>query len=125
MTAGVTTVSSGAPTAVVRSACSSLRTVVGTPAGCRALTKSSCCWRCQSDAAGRGEVSRDAFAARGIDWRLQQHLEFVSALQSAGVPTTVLDSRELEHADLTTAVGAPGDTVVTPALMNFLHGCFA
>jgi len=27
------------------------------------------------------------------------------------------------HADLTTAVGAPGDTVVTPALMNFLHDC--
>jgi hypothetical protein len=38
------------------------------------------------------------------------------------VPTTV---RRLEHADLTTAVGAPDDTVVTPAVMNFLHDCFA
>ena len=75
-------------------------------------------------ASGKG-IPSYFIAARGIDWRLQQHLEFVSALQSAGVPTTVLDSRELEHADLTTAVGAPGDTVVTPALMNFLHGCFA
>jgi acetyl esterase/lipase len=69
-------------------------------------------------------IPRYFIAARGIDWRLQQHLEFVDALQKAGVPTTVLDSRELEHADLTTAVGDPSDTVVTPALMTFLHDCF-
>jgi len=37
---------------------------------------------------------------------------------------TVLDSRALEHADLTTLVGAPEDTIVTPALMDFLAGCF-
>ena len=75
--------------------------------------------------AARKGIPRYFIAARGIDWRLQQHLDFVNALQAAGVPTTVLDSRALEHADLTTAVGAPGDTVVTPALMSFLHDCFA
>ena len=46
-------------------------------------------------------------------------------LRKAGVPTTVLDARALEHADLATDVGAPGDTVVTPPLMDFLGGCFA
>ena len=64
-------------------------------------------------------------AARGVDWRLEQHLAFIDALQRADVAVTVLDSRALEHADLATIVGAPGDTVVTPALMDFLDGCFA
>ena len=52
-------------------------------------------------------------------------MAFITALRAAGVPTTVLDSRALEHADLTTLVGAPGDTLVTPALMDFLATCFA
>ena len=64
-------------------------------------------------------------AARGTDWRLEQHLRFIDALRGAGVPTVVLDSRTLEHADLATDIGAPGDTVVTPPLMDFLAGCFA
>jgi acetyl esterase/lipase len=63
-------------------------------------------------------------AGRGPEWRLEQHRVFVDALNRAGVATTVLDARQLEHADLTTAVGAPGDTTVTPALMSFLTGCF-
>jgi arylformamidase len=64
-------------------------------------------------------------AARGPEVRLDLHVEFATALRDAGVPVTVLDARELEHADLTTIIGAPGDTVVTPALMTFLGGCFA
>ena len=74
-------------------------------------------------AAGKG-VPSFFIAARGIDWRVEQHLAFIAALDQAGVPVTVLDSRELEHADLTTLVGAPEDTIVTPALMEFLDGCF-
>jgi acetyl esterase/lipase len=62
-------------------------------------------------------------AARGSDWRFAQHAAFVDALKKAGVPTTVLDATALEHADLTTLVGAPGDTVLTPALMKFVDGC--
>jgi acetyl esterase/lipase len=64
-------------------------------------------------------------AARGADWRIELHAEFVTALRAAGVPVTVLDSRELEHADLAVDVGAPDDTVVTPALMGFLSPCLA
>ena len=74
-------------------------------------------------AAGKG-IPAFFIAARGIDWRVEQHLAFIAALDQAGVPVTVLDSRELEHADLTTLVGAPEDTIVTPALMEFLDGCF-
>jgi acetyl esterase/lipase len=70
-------------------------------------------------------IPRYFLAARGIDWRFNEHLKFIDALQQAGVPTTVLDSRALEHADLTTAVGDPADTVVTPAVMSFLTQCFS
>lgn len=74
-------------------------------------------------AADKG-IARYFVAARGGDWRFSQHLAFIDALRQAGIPATVLDATALEHADLTTLVGAPGDTVVTPALMDFLRGCF-
>ncbi len=75
-------------------------------------------------AAGKG-IPKFFIAARGTDWRTQQHLAFIAALQSAGVPTTVLDVRALEHADLTTIIGSPNDTLVTPKLMDFLAACFS
>lgn len=74
-------------------------------------------------AADKG-IPRYFIAARGGDWRFSQHLAFIDALRQAGIPATVLDATALEHADLTTLVGTPGDTVVTPALMDFLGGCF-
>jgi arylformamidase len=70
-------------------------------------------------------IARFFIAARGTDWRIGQHLAFIEALRMAGIPATVLDATALEHADLATDVGAPDDTVVTPALMDFLAGCFA
>jgi acetyl esterase/lipase len=63
-------------------------------------------------------------AARGGAVRLDLHLELASSLRAAGVPTTVLDARQLTHADLATDIGAPDDEVVTPALMSFLDACF-
>ena len=70
-------------------------------------------------------IPRFFIAARGGDWRMAQHTAFTSALQSAGVRTTVLDVNMLQHADLTTIVGRPDDTIVTPALMDYLGGCFS
>jgi acetyl esterase/lipase len=64
-------------------------------------------------------------AARGEDWRHAPQLAFVEALERAHVPTTVLDATALEHEDLSTELGAPGDNLLTPALMDFLRGCFA
>jgi acetyl esterase/lipase len=63
-------------------------------------------------------------AVRGDPWRLATQTAFVEALRKADVPVTVLDSAALEHLDLTTEVGAPGDTLLTPPLMQFLGGCF-
>ena len=63
-------------------------------------------------------VYTDAFGADPAVW------EEASPLRQARIPTTVLDSRELGHADLTTLVGAPGDAIVTPALADFLGVCF-
>ncbi len=63
-------------------------------------------------------------AARGPDVRLDLHREFVGALRAAGVPVTVVDARQLDHAQVSVDIGAPGDTVVTPQLMEFLGGCF-
>lgn len=73
--------------------------------------------------AGKG-IAAWFIAGRGVDWRIEQHVAFVDALRGAGVPVTAIDSRALEHADLTTIVGSDGDTLVTPALMDFLGGCF-
>jgi acetyl esterase/lipase len=63
-------------------------------------------------------------AVRGEDWRRKPQDAFVDALRRAGVATTVLDATALEHMDLSTDLGAPGDTVLTPPVMDFLHGCF-
>ena len=64
-------------------------------------------------------------AARGPAGRLDLHAEFVAALRAADVPTTVLDARELDHAEVSVDIGAEGDTVMTPAVMSFLTECFA
>ena len=63
-------------------------------------------------------------AARGPQGRLDLHLEFIDALRAANVPTTVVDARDLDHGTVSTDIGAPGDTIMTPALMTFLTGCF-
>jgi len=74
-------------------------------------------------AAGKG-IPKFFIAARGAEWRMEQHNAFIAALDAADVVTTVLDVTTLEHADLTTQIGRPDDTLVTPALMDFLGGCF-
>ena len=74
-------------------------------------------------AAGKG-IPKFFIAARGAEWRMEQHNAFIVALDAADVVTTVLDVTTLEHADLTTQIGRPDDTLVTPALMDYLGGCF-
>jgi acetyl esterase/lipase len=64
-------------------------------------------------------------AARGPDMRLDLHLEFAAALRAARVPVTVYDAETLNHENVSTNIGAPGDDTVTPPLMKFLSNCFA
>jgi acetyl esterase/lipase len=74
-------------------------------------------------AAGKG-IPSYFVAARGTDMRLDLHAEFVAALRTAGVPVTVVDARTLDHGEVSDDIGAPGDTVMTPAVMDFLGQCF-
>jgi hypothetical protein len=47
-----------------------------------------------------------------------------SPLKAAGVATTVYDAQDLNHENVSTNIGAPGDNTVTPPLMQFLANCF-
>ena len=48
-----------------------------------------------------------------------------AALTAAGVPVTIVDARGLSHNEVNSRIGAPGDTVMTPAVTSFLADCFA
>ncbi|WP_448543263.1 alpha/beta hydrolase [Roseiflexus sp.] len=56
----------------------------------------------------------------------RQHIEiaFLETLATAGVPVTRIDAHTLSHNEVNSQIGAPGDTVMTPPLMNFLKSCF-
>jgi hypothetical protein len=45
-------------------------------------------------------------------------------LRDAGVTVTVVDAGSLTHAEVNSAVGRRGDSVVTPPLQTFLAECF-
>ncbi len=62
---------------------------------------------------------------RGAERRQQIETEFLAALQAAGIETTLIDARFLSHQEVNSQIGAPGDTVMTEPLINFLTGCFA
>ena len=58
----------------------------------------------------RGTAVREALSAR-----------FVEALEGAGIPAALVNADPLTHAEVNDAVGAPGDTIVTPPLMAFFR----
>jgi len=60
----------------------------------------------------RGTAVREALSA-----------QFVEALEAAGIPTTLVNADPLTHAEVNDAVGAAGDTIVTPPLMAFFRDC--
>ena len=51
--------------------------------------------------------------------------EYANALTVAGVPVTIVDARGLSHNQVNSQIGAPGDTVMTPAVTSFLADCFS
>ena len=56
----------------------------------------------------------------------QRELEaYANALTAAGVPVTIVDARGLSHNEVNSQIGAPGDTVMTPAVTSFLADCFS
>jgi len=60
----------------------------------------------------RGTAAREALSAR-----------FVAALEGAAIPATLVNADPLTHEEVNAAVGAAGDTIVTPPLMTFFHDC--
>jgi acetyl esterase/lipase len=75
-------------------------------------------------AAGKG-IPAYFVAARGPEGRMKEHNEFITALRGAGVSVTVYDAQTLGHDTVSTNIGKPGDTTITPPLMDFLTQCNA
>lgn len=62
---------------------------------------------------------------RGSAQRRQQAADHAAALRGVGVRAEVLDASGYTHEQVNSAVGAAGESVVTPPLMQFLRGCLA
>jgi hypothetical protein len=60
---------------------------------------------------------------RGSSDRIASAQTFGTALHDAGVPNDVQVVTGLSHEAVNDAVGAPGESVVTPALMTFYGSC--
>ena len=60
---------------------------------------------------------------RGRIDRFRGNLAFRDVLRAAGAAADVVRVNPLTHAQVNEAVGAPGDTRVTPPLMRFLRAC--
>ena len=62
---------------------------------------------------------------RGTARRVSQAQAFATSLSSSGASASLLNVNPLSHEAVNDAVGASGDTVVTPPLLSFLRGCVA
>jgi acetyl esterase/lipase len=60
---------------------------------------------------------------RGGAARVAQAQSFGAALRAAGVDADVQVAAGLTHEAVNDAVGQPGESVITPALMTFFHAC--
>jgi acetyl esterase/lipase len=60
---------------------------------------------------------------RGTAHRVDEAQAFGDELVRAGVPADVVVARGMSHEEVNRAVGAPGDTRITPALMAFYRTC--
>jgi acetyl esterase/lipase len=74
--------------------------------------------------AGSG-IPRFLVVERGTPHRRRAAEAFVTRLRDAGVAVTVVDAGSLTHAEVNSAVGRSGDSVVTPPLETFLAECLA
>jgi arylformamidase len=73
-------------------------------------------------AAGKG-IPEYFVAARGPEGRMYEHNAFIAKLREAGVPVTVFDAQALDHETVAKNI-KPGDTTITPPLMDFVKQCF-
>lgn len=71
------------------------------------------------------DIPRFLVVERGTPRRRRAAEAFVARARDAGVPVTVVDAGSLTHAQVNSAVGRIGDSVVTPPLEAFLAECLA
>lgn len=63
---------------------------------------------------------------RGAPSRVGASEDFAAALRGVRVPVVeVLNANPLDHEGVNAAIGAPGETAVTPVVMDFLRDCLA
>jgi acetyl esterase/lipase len=62
---------------------------------------------------------------RGLPRRVAAANAFADAVRTAGAGVDVLEATGLTHADVNRLIGTDGDTVVTPAITEFLDGCMS
>ena len=60
---------------------------------------------------------------RGSPSRRASESAFADAVQAAGGTATVIDAAGLSHGDVNRLIGAPGESVMTPAVTEFVTGC--
>jgi hypothetical protein len=60
---------------------------------------------------------------RGTTHRVGEARAFTGTLDDAGVPAELVVARGMSHGEVNTAIGADGDTRITPALMDFYRTC--
>ena len=73
-------------------------------------------------AAGKG-IPPFLVVFRGGADREATELGFAQALTAAGIPAGTIDANALTHDLVNERIGAPGDTIMTPRVMEFLRGC--
>ncbi len=60
---------------------------------------------------------------RGTAARIRLSQRYHDAVAATGARTVLVNATPLTHEGVNDAVGAPGDTIVTPPLLAFLSGC--
>lgn len=71
------------------------------------------------------EIPPFLLARRGGPDRRSMVDDFADTLEDASVDVTVVDADGLAHEDVNVLIGAAGDSVMTPPLMEFLDECFS
>ncbi len=62
-------------------------------------------------------------AKRGNFDRINRANQFINALQQAGIEVTEIEANMYSHSEINDAIGAENETVITPALVNFIKNC--
>ncbi len=73
-------------------------------------------------ASGKG-IPPFLLVTRGLSARRKLCTDFAAALQHAGVEAKVVDATGYSHNEVNSRIGAPGESVVTPPVMQFLSTC--